>query len=426
MTYAPAARVGAGPVPARATVLEAAETAFVLASLFLMSQALLTPLFSPPGALDEPTWMRLLWPPVYGGVLFFAAARAARLGSIWPAALLTAPLIVMALLSVDRSMFPDVTMRRSIALAFTTFFGLYLAARYDWRQLVELLAALFFTLAVGSLVASVAFPSFGVDASVHPGAWKGLWLEKNALGAAMVRGTLACACAAVLAPGRRWLWAAGALLCAGLVLASTSTTALLALLLVCATLLGLRMLRSGGVGAVAALWLGLAGVIGVAMLFLLAPELFFQLVGKDATLTGRTDIWDAVMRRVAAQPGGHGFAAFWSSESAPANYVRTEADWPVPNAHNGWLEMMLWFGYAGAWVFAAHYLVTLAACTTRIWSADGGAYFAVPSTLLFALFSLSESTIMQWNNLSWVLYVATLAKVLQVSSGPERRTSAAP
>lgn len=426
MSYASAARVGAGPASARTTVLETAEAAFVLVSLFLMSQALLTPVFAPPDSLEEPTWMRMLWPPVYGGVLFFAAVRAGKLGSIWPAALLTAPLIVMAVLSVEKSMFPDVTLRRSIALAFTTFFGLYLAARYSWRELVEMLAALFFALAVGSLVASLAFPSFGVDTAVHPGAWKGLWLEKNALAAAMVRGTLACACAAILAPQRRWIWTGGAVLCAGLVLASTSTTGLLALLLTCATLLGLRMLRSGGAGAVAALWLGLAAGIAVATLFLLAPELFFQMVGKDATLTGRTDIWDAVMRRVAAQPGGHGFAAFWSSDSVPASYVRTEADWPVPNAHNGWLEMMLWFGYAGAWVFAAHYFVTLAASTTRIWSTDAGAYFAVPSTLLFALFSISESTIMQWNNLSWVLYVATLAKVLQVSTGPERRTSAAP
>ena len=249
----------------------------------------------------------------------------------------------------------------------------------------------------------------------------------NALGAAMVRGTLACACAAVLAPRRRTLWTGAAVLCAALVLASTSTTGLLGLLLTLATLLGIRLLRSGVVGAVAAMWLGLvAAAVSVAGVLLLAPQLFFDLVGKDATLTGRTDIWEAVLRRVAAEPGGHGYAAFWSAESGPAVYVREEADWPVPNAHNGWLEMMLWFGYAGVWVFAAHYLVTLGGSLGRIWSRDGGAYFAMPSTLLFALFSLSESTIMQWNNLSWVLYVAALAKLLQVSTEPERRTSAAP
>ena len=426
MSYAPTASARAATAPERATLLDAAESAFVLVALFLMSQALLTPLFAGPDVIDEPGWMRTMWLPVYGGLALFAAARVSRLGSVWPAALLTAPLIVLAFVSWDWSLIPDVTLRRAVALAFTTFFGLYLAARYSWRELVELLAVLFLALAAGSAMAAIAFPGFGVDGSVHPGAWKGLWQEKNALGAAMVRGTLVCACAAILAPRRRTLWIGAAALCAGLVVASTSTTGLLGLLLTLSLLLGIRMLRSGGLGAIAAVWLGLVAAAGLTMMAMLAPQVFFELVGKDATLTGRTDIWEAVLRRVAAEPGGHGYAAFWSAESGPAAYVREEADWPVPNAHNGWLEMMLWFGLAGVWLFALHYAVTLGSVVSRLWSRDGGAYFAIPATVLFALFSLSESTIMQWNNLSWVLYVAALAKALQVSTEPLRRTSAAP
>ncbi|HEX8568982.1 MAG TPA: O-antigen ligase family protein [Caulobacteraceae bacterium] len=426
MSFAPVAYARAPAAPARSTVLEAAETLFVLGALFLMSNALLTPLFAGPDVADEPGWMRLMWLPVYGGLAAFACLRAGRMSSVWPAALLTLPLVMLAFASAEGSLMPDVSTRRAVAFSFTTLFGFYLAARFEWRALVEVLATLYFALAVGSAVAALAFPGFGVDGSVHPGAWKGLWLEKNALGAAMARGTLACACAAILAPQRRMIWSGAALLCAGLVLASTSTTGLLGLLLALACLAGIRLLRSGGAGAVLALWLGLVGVTVVAAVMLLAPELFFGLVGKDATLTGRTDIWEAAMRRVAAEPGGHGYAAFWSAEGGPAEYIRIEADWPVPNAHNGWLELLLWFGWAGLAVFAVHYVVSLLSVSARVWSRDGGAYFALPTILLFLLFSISESTIMQWNNLSWVLYVAVLAKALQVATGPERRTSAAP
>ena len=424
VAYAPGVRA---PAPAaRATLLEAAEALFALAALFLMSNALLTPLFAGPDVVEEPGWMRTMWLPIYGALLLFCGIRAPRLGSIWLAAVLTAPLVALAFASVEWSLMPDVSTRRAVALTFTTLFGFYLAARYEWRALAELLATLFFALAVGSLVAAVAFPSFGVDASTHPGAWKGLWVEKNALGGAMVRGTLACACAAILSPPRRRLWIGAAVLCAALVLLSTSTTGLLGLLLVLSVIVAVRMLRSGGLGAVAVVWLAVVAGCAAASVALLAPDLFFEAVGKDPTLTGRTSIWEAVMRRVAEEPGGHGYAAFWSAEGGPREYIRIEADWPVPNAHNGWLEMLLWFGWVGLGLFAAHYAVTLAATARTVWSADAGAYFALPSVLIFALFSVSESTIMQWNNLSWVIYVATLAKLLQVSTGPERRTAAAP
>ena len=426
MTFAPAIGARAPYARERGTVLEHAEVTFVFLAILLMSQALLPALFAPEQPNEGPAWMRAMWFPIYGGTLLFAGLRLERMASVWIAALVTAPLILLAFASKEWSLLPDVSARRALALTFTTGFSLYLAARFSWARLAEVAGAAFLLMALGSVVAALAFPGLGVESDIHAGAWKGLWLQKNAMGAAMVRGLLACACAAILVPERRAFWAGAAALCAGLVLLSTSMTALMGLIVCLGSMAAVRMIRSGGLGLIAVLWLALLAGAGLLAAVLLAPDQFFALIGKDPTLTGRTDIWDAVLRRVAAEPGGHGFAAFWTAEQGPALYIQEEADWEVPNAHNGWLELLLWFGWTGVWMFGVHFALAIAATGKRLWSADGGAYWAVPVMLLFGLFSLSESTIMQWNNLSWVIYVATLAKLLQVSTGPERRMAAAP
>jgi len=298
-------------------------------------------------------------------------------------------------------------------LMFTSLLGCLIAARYSWRGMVELFAATFLILAVGSTISALAFPSFGVDDSIHVGAWQGLWLEKNQLGAAMAKGVLACVSAAVLAPARRSFWIGGAVLCGALVLLSTSTTALLAMLVVLAGGVALAGLRQGGVVLLGTLWMGLVLALALGGVILLAPEALLEAFGKDATLTGRTGLWEALSRRIEIRPWeGYGYGAFWTDPNGPAFYVRRDVEWRAPTAHNGWLEVLIQLGWMGLALFAAHFALSAAAASRRLVSGGEGMW-AVLSTALFALFSLSESTIMQQNNINWVLYVATTAKLLE-------------
>jgi O-antigen ligase len=329
-------------------------------------------------------------------------------------ALLLAPLLVLALLSREWSLLPEVTTRRAVALFFTSLFGLYLAARWEWRELMGLLAGVFTFLAIGSYIAVLVAPGWAVHQGLHDGAWKGLWYEKNGLGQIMVWGALACGCAAVLQPARRLLWLGGAFLCAGLVVASTSATSLLGLMLVAAGLVVLAGFRRGGALMVLTAWLVVVGLGAVVGVLAFAPGLVLEALGKDATLTGRTDIWSAVLRQVAERPVlGHGFGAFWADKGGPVGWVRNEVDWAAPTAHNGWLEILIGLGWTGAILFTVHMLVTALAALFSI-GRGPHAYWAVLSLAIFLLFSLSESTILQQNSLIWALYVMTAAKLLQL------------
>jgi O-antigen ligase len=392
-------------------LIGAAETGAAFFILALMSSALLGPVFAPDQNPDAVPWLRTIWLPVYGLIGLMLAANPLRATRVALPAMMSLILVAWAFASSRWSIAPDVTLRRSIALLFTTLFGLHLAARYDWRELIELLAAVYIALAIGSYVAALAFPSFGVHATIHPGAWKGLWYEKNQMGGVMVIGTLAGACAALLSPRRRILWVAAAVLCCGLVVMSRSTTALLGTGIVLGGLAGLSLLRRGGAVSVATVWLAVA--LGAAFLAMvtISPDLFFQLIGKDPTLTGRTDIWASLLRRVAERPWlGYGFGAFWLDPWGPAWFIRQEVQWTAPNAHNGWLDVLVQLGAVGLGLVALHFVAMFSTALLRLRQGPES-YWTVLFLALFALFSISESTVMQYNGLSWVIYTATTAKL---------------
>jgi len=396
-----------------ARLVERGEFAIAFVILFLMSGGLLAPLFSPDQNPDSVPWLRTIWLPVYGMVAVLLARDPLRASRVATGAVLGLILCGWAFASIRWSIHPDVTLRRSVALLFTTLFGLWLAAAYDWRRLVELLGGVFFMLAMGTWIAAIAFPAFGRQDPVHPGAWTGLWYEKNQLGWIMTHGVLACACAGVFNPRRAFVWGVGAALCAGAVVMSQSTTSLLGVAISLGGIAGLALLRRGGAVRLVAVWAAIAGAGAFVAVMTLAPELFFKLIGKDPSLTGRTDIWAAVLHRAELRPAlGYGFGAFWTDKWGPAWFIRQEVKWEAPTAHNGWLDVLLQLGCVGVALAALHFLVSSAAAVMRAFRGPEG-YWALLFMVIFALFSVSESTVMQYNGITWAIYIATGAKLLE-------------
>ncbi len=410
----------ARPAPAlapheRATALLWVETVTVAIVLLLLSAALIGRLGNPDGVSEPPAWLRLMWLPVYAVVFAILGWRLPRLPRVWLAALTLLPIIGWTVASAQWSLEPDITQRRTIALVVPTLFALFLAARYDWRGLLRLIAWVSLILAGGSLLAAVAVPSFGVDHGVHVGAWKGLFFEKNALGGFMVRGALACLCVMTFTPERWWFWLGGALLCGFLVVMSTSTTAILGLLAVFAGFAAICFLRRGPIHAVAGLWLAVAAGIVVLVAFAIDPDMFFNAVGKDSSLTGRTNIWAALLRQVAHRPWeGFGYGAFWrSAPNGPAAWVAKEADWPVLAADNAWAEILVQLGWTGVILFALTLAAFIPLALVSLFRRGPGGLWATLFLTTLMMTTITESVLLKQNDLTWVLYVATLGKLMQ-------------
>jgi O-antigen ligase len=271
----------------------------------------------------------------------------------------------------------------------------------------------FLALAVGSYVVSLAVPSLGANDPVHPGSWNGLWYEKNQMGGLMTHGALVCAVAAIFEPHRRALWLFGSALCVGAVVMTDSTTSLLGVAVALGSLIAMLILRRGGGVALTAVWAFVAGVGGFVALVALAPDLFFKLIGKDPSLTGRTEIWGAVLHQVQLQPWvGYGFGAVWTDPWGPAWFIRHEVKWSAPTAHNGWLDVLLQLGIVGLVLAALYFILTAVAASTRLLRGREGLW-AIPFIAIFALLSVSESTLLQYNGLPWLMYTLISAKLFE-------------
>lgn len=363
------------------------------------------------GATEPPGYARLAFIPVYAFLAWATWRDRAMAWRTAAAAPLLMGLLALCFVSTLWSIDSGATFRRSVWLALNMGFGIYLAWRYDWKGLLNVLGSGFLVLIAGSFVLGIAAPSIGRMTFEHPGAWSGLWTHKNTLGGIMALGVAICAAAAFITPERRKLWIGASLAAFALVLLSTSKTALIASMLgLGAIALGL-LIRRGPMHTLFAATAALVAIIMGTGIVLLAPDLLVAALGRDLTLTGRTDIWHASARFVEAQPWlGYGYYAFWLPDNGPAYWVREAVMWQVASAHSSWLETALGLGRVGVALFALQLCVTLMRGASATMRADAGLW--APAFLAaFALYTLSESHALQANNLFWTIYVAVAARL---------------
>jgi len=150
------------------------------------------------------------------------------------------------------------------------------------------------------------------------------------------------------------------------------------------------------------------------------------LLGRDATLTGRTAIWHEVWLSILRHPAlGYGFSAFWRGMQGASWNVIVALHFVLFHAHNGFLEIWLELGAAGLLLFAAGFTRGL----LLLWPELRAGHFAEAAwpmavLLLIALYDFDENTLLSFNGLYWVLYTATLARLefLAVERRQERAT----
>lgn len=398
--------------------------AFFLAVLMLLvfSQGWQFPLTGDAKATDS-ALLRIGILPAY------AAAMLMLLLSPWNAvkATLRQPFLIALMGVVCASYFwsiaPDQTARRAFAVVCTTLGGVVIASRFRWAQIAEITAVTFAVLAVLSLVVCLAVPRIGVMTEIFPGAWRGLWVEKNILGGIMALGFSIFAAAAILNPRRALTWCGFAVLALFLVVMSQSKTSLVSLLLGAMAMGFIYIVQRGPALGVASVWLAVSACALAGAFVFFASDVFFELLGKDATLTGRTEIWTAIIRQIEQRPWtGYGYEAVWGDRSGrgPFAWVVKEAGFIPQHAHNSWLEQWLGLGMIGLAAWGLFYLQAMMTAVLAIFR-HRGAYLAFPFLLMFSLITLTESIAVTFNDFRWTLFVAFAVKLAY--AGPDREAA---
>jgi O-antigen ligase len=203
----------------------------------------------------------------------------------------------------------------------------------------------------------------------------------------------------------------GVVVSLALVVLSKSATALLGALL--------------GIGIIAAAWWMLKGrrfslmliwsvtIVGstAVLVYLTAPGLVLGLIGKDETLTGRTDIWVELAAAIEQKPAlGYGYLAFWGLDSEPRYWLEKAVAWNAPSGHNGWLDLAISLGLVGVAIFAIGLLATLWQAVSLSLRSPAGV-FAIGFLAQFLLFAMSESIVLAQNSILWATFAFVSAKL---------------
>ncbi|MGL5881622.1 MAG: O-antigen ligase family protein [Xenococcaceae cyanobacterium] len=291
-----------------------------------------------------------------------------------------------------------------------SIFGFYLATRYTLEEQLELISWSYVLIVVLSLLFVVALPQYGIMSGIHKGAIRGIYTHKNIFGQAMIIGTMVFLIRAHAKQklfGSNWmLW-----LFFGtsftLVLLSRSSTAAGNVLIVVFLFFVYRTFR----------WryeilipTTLAGILIGFISFILITnnaEAFLISIGKDPTLTGRTDLWSLVWDKIQEKPWlGYGIEGFWTGLDGPSQYVVLGVKTKVVYSHNGFLDMWLTIGIVGIVFFSICFLLN--AFKAFSWIRQSRASEALWPLLYLTyllLANLTESPLLLFNSIIWVMYV---------------------
>lgn len=215
-------------------------------------------------------------------------------------------------------------------------------------EFMELLARVCFVSAVISVIVFLVSPASALSAE---GDFRGIFSQKNILGEAMTMGAMASIHGIIASKTARARNAVFLVVLTLVALKSGSATSCLAIFVFCVTAAVAVLILKGGTARMVAI-----SVIVLATPLLLSAAVFqdsmLELIGKDPTLTGRTEIWKYVIPDIYQRPLlGWGYVAFWSLNNPAALEIAAALVWFAPQAHNGLLEILLHVGLIGASFF---------------------------------------------------------------------------
>lgn len=353
----PGTTVDLGTPPAGRLPLRNANSFFVLALIVLGVGAIMNVLRLPDpegdpfaGSADD-GFQRMVWFFIYGMIIMSGVQRRIRLRRALSANPWVLLLVVQCLLSTIWSSTPGLTFRRSFAIALSTIVAFYISQMFHRYQLVELayLAVAFSLLA--SLVVVVFIPGIGVYNDVLNGStWRGVFLHKQPLGRAASLYFVFSGSANEIIKHRlpRFLLAALALL---LILRSHSATATATWLIIVVLKLALPKLRRLRTTdrRIALIALSCTSLL-LAGYTTGASSAVLRTLGRDSSITGRTQAWDAALPEVSRHLWlGWGVSNFWRGTAGPGSArVWAVVPWHPVHAHSGYLDVLLDVGAIGA------------------------------------------------------------------------------
>ena len=351
---------------------------------------------------------QVLWFSIYGLTISLLLLRTRALLTI----LSFNPLIIIFILylagSIIWSQAPDTTLRRTASVWGPTLFAFYLICRFELPTLLKLTSIALGLAATGSVLFGIVMPDQGIMHDESPelqGAWCGLYTHKNTLGQVMLGSAIINLALWRLKKDKLAL--AGLGLAALLVVLSRSTTSLILIFVAIMLPVLQRFMGSTAKSKYVVFVLLFISIFAAALIGVSAENLFSELTGKDMTFTGRADLWDMVLPKIAAKPlTGYGYGAFWLGEVGEAGKINSALDLAYDTAHNGYLDLTLDLGIIGLSLFLIVFMMYFVNFFYNFIILRKEVYFWGFSFLFVQfIYNFFEGNLVKPNNLYWILFL---------------------
>jgi hypothetical protein len=290
--------------------------------------------------------------------------------------------VAWAGLSIIWSHWREATALTLLLLVITTLQGLFIGSVLTWRELVRAIASalkwvmalsLVFELWVSIFIGGPILPGFVIptepaddpivywsrDNLFDGGRIQGIMGNANLLGPVALLAIIVFSIRFAAGAPRRTLLGAWIGLSAYLFYRASSATAYVAAIavaIVLVTVLLMRRARRPGERTryyIAYAAIGLTGALG----FWLLRDPLFTLLGRSSDLTGREEIWQAVLERAVQQPLiGWGYSTPWIATDPAFDEWIVDHGQTVMQAHNMWVDVFLQLGLIGVFLMGVLYL----------------------------------------------------------------------
>jgi O-antigen ligase len=352
------------------------------------------------------SWLGYIW--YFGALLSLSLAVASPFRTL-KASLYAIPFVIITLwcwATIFWTVDLDETVKGCVLVTCGLIGAASIAVRYDWLELTRFMAWILTGLIAISVLLAIGVPSLGKMKEIYPGAWSGLFSEKQALGFSAVLQIIFVTVLGVYSKEHRaWLWAIPIGIIA--IIGTQGKTALIMTFTGFAIVFGAKLLQTDRRIMLITVWLGVVCTGILALILFLEPDIVFKLTGKSSDFTGRKEIWEGIDYLVRQKPQlGWGYSVIWNdidNPTSPYQWIAEIADFKPSNAHSSYKEAILSIGSVGLWMLIFLLGKFVFDCLIRLRTDQMGATLSLAVICSLLVISSTETVFIGKMDLYWFL-----------------------
>lgn len=317
---------------------------------------------------------------------------------------------------------PERTVLSAVVMFLAASFGMLAGRRFTHAPTGPIVVFTLVAVAASLMAAQLDDGAAIVSNGYQAGALRGIFGHRNQLGFVAAIGLAAVSTALFHARSRRVPMMLSLALMAYALVRTASATSIVVGALAVLTALGMTYLSRLSPRT-------RRGLLVLFPLLVLIPviavssdtEAVFSFLGRDSTLTGRTDIWSAAFQQWRSAPlFGLGWDSTWGDSSPIQEQISQALGFRVSHAHNGYLDVLLQVGVVGFLIFAMAVGIALTTAMRQIVHEECSTQIPVLTVaVIFVVLagSMSESRLAVPLTVALVTYLASL----QASAAPKSK-----